>query len=156
MNSQDQQQKTKVFIRKAARQERIISFYIFFLSVGICVFLFLGANNQISMERIFGPCGFKMKYNLPCPACGMTTSMLAFFKGQIIQSAKIQPTGSILCIILLISAVLTFISAFLGVYFSFIDKIFTKIKLRYIIILTIAVFLLGWLMSLVNAISLKN
>jgi hypothetical protein len=153
MNLQGQQQKNIGFFRKATRQERIISAYIFFIAAGICVFLILGSTGQINLERVFSPCGFKMKYNLPCPACGITTSMLAFFRGQIAKSIITQPAGAILCIILLISVLLAFISAFLGVFFSHIDKLFTKIRLRYIIIIIIAVFVISWIITLARTIT---
>ncbi len=42
------------------------------------------------------PCSFLTKTGYPCPGCGMTTSMAAVSRGQVIRAFRAQPFGIIL------------------------------------------------------------
>lgn len=41
-------------------------------------------------------CAFLARYNLPCPACGMTTSFAWFARGNLPASLYVQPMGTAL------------------------------------------------------------
>jgi hypothetical protein len=45
------------------------------------------------------PCAFLARTNLPCPACGMTTSFAWFARGNLVASAYVQPMGAVLAAI---------------------------------------------------------
>jgi hypothetical protein len=45
------------------------------------------------------PCGFLVRTNLPCPACGMTTSFAWFARGNLLASFYIQPMGMVLAVL---------------------------------------------------------
>jgi hypothetical protein len=98
-----------------------------------------------------GPCGFKQKYGLPCPTCGMTTSAVAFAGGKIFESFYIQPAAAFLCCVLAVSAFLAFVTAVFGVYFDFIRRFFAKVKIRYIILALIVIVAVGWAVTLARA-----
>lgn len=42
-------------------------------------------------------------------------------------------------------------TAVFGVYFSFLDRLFARVKLRYIVITAIAVFAFGWAVTITRA-----
>lgn len=151
MTDQNQQQSKHKLWRKASGSERIISAYIFAIVAIICTFIVLAAYNKIDIGRFISPCGFKMRYNLPCPTCGVTTSALAFFRGHIATSFYIQPAGALLCCILILSGFLTFLTAVFGVYFSFLDRLFARVKLRHVIVAVIVVFAFGWMVTMTRA-----
>jgi hypothetical protein len=45
------------------------------------------------------PCNFLKTTNLPCPACGMTTSFSWFAKGNLPASLYVQPMGTVLAVL---------------------------------------------------------
>lgn len=102
------------------------------------------------------PCGFRQKYNLPCPTCGVTTSVIAFAQGKILESFYIQPAAALLCCVLAVSAFLAFFVAVFGVYFSFLNSFFTKVKIRYIILALIVIIAAGWAVTLARALAANN
>ncbi|MFA5554542.1 MAG: DUF2752 domain-containing protein [Phycisphaerae bacterium] len=156
MDSLGQQQIKGKLFRKASHDERIITAYILFISAGICLFIILAAYDIISIGKIVGPCRFKVSHNLPCPTCGVTTSMLAFFRGQILQSFFIQPTGGLLSLGIILTIFLSFTISVFGLYFKLLDKLFVRLKLLYIILILFAVFVFGWAVTLVKTVLAEN
>jgi hypothetical protein len=57
---------------------------------------------------------------------------------------------------MVIAAILAFITAVFGVYFHFIRRFFTEVKLRYIILALVIVIAAGWAVTLARAIAAKN
>lgn len=53
-----------------------------------------GTHTQLGLP----PCSFKVNTGLPCPSCGMTTSMAAMAHGQIADAFAAQPFGVLLFI----------------------------------------------------------
>lgn len=119
------------------------------------VFALVGHFN-IDMGRWLGYCGFKQRTGLPCPTCGMTTATLAFAQGRIFEAFNIQPACGLLCSVMVIVAILTFIIAVFGVYFRFIERFFTEVKLRYMILALIIIIVAGWAVTLARALAAKN
>jgi len=54
-----------------------------------------GTHRQLGMAE----CGFLARTNLPCPACGMTTSFAWFARGNLAASFYIQPMGMVLALL---------------------------------------------------------
>ncbi len=99
-------------------------------------------------------CGFKQKYDLPCPTCGMTTSVYKFARGEIFGyngSFYVQPAVALLCTVLVVLALLTFIIAVFGVYFGFIDRLLKEVKIRHIILALVIIVAAGWAVTLARA-----
>ncbi|MHC4642002.1 MAG: hypothetical protein ACYS32_10180 [Planctomycetota bacterium] len=104
-------------------------------------------------------CGFKQKYDLPCPTCVMTTSVYKFAKGEIFGyngSFYVQPAAALLCFVLIVVALLAFIIAVFGVYFGFIKRFFTEIKIRHIILALIIIIAAGWAVTVTRALAAKQ
>ncbi len=99
------------------------------------------------------PCGFKQRFGLPCPTCGMTTSMIAFCQGKIIEAFYIQPAMGLFCCVLVIIAVLSLFTGVFGVYFEFIRRFFTQVKIRYIIAALLVIVAAGWAVTLARALA---
>ncbi|MFA5251687.1 MAG: DUF2752 domain-containing protein [Phycisphaerae bacterium] len=102
------------------------------------------------------PCGFMQRYNLPCPTCGVTTSVKAFAQGKILESFYIQPAAALLCCALAISAFLALFIAVSGIYFSFLNRFFDKIKIRYAVLALIIIVAVGWAVTLARALAVNN
>jgi hypothetical protein len=52
----------------------------------------MATHTQLGLQ----PCGFLIRTNLPCPACGMTTSFAWFTRGNAVASFYVQPMGMVL------------------------------------------------------------
>jgi len=116
----------------------------------------LMATGIIDPERLLDPCGFKQRYGLPCPTCGMTHSLLAFARGRVLDSFYIQPAAGLFCCIMIIAAFLALLTAVFGIYFTFLDSLFSQVKLRYVILALIVVIVAGWAVTLARALASGN
>jgi hypothetical protein len=145
----------KKIVYRATREQRLIAALIFLWILGGFVFLWLISKGIINAGLLFGPCGFKQRYELPCPSCGMTTSSVAFIQGHIGQAFYIQPAGAFLCCLLVISAFLAFLIAVFGVYFRFLKVFFEQVKLKYVIIAFLIIIAAGWMVTLSRAMAVR-
>jgi len=116
----------------------------------------LAATGRIDVDRVLDPCGFKQRYSLPCPTCGMPTSILAFARGSIFESFYIQPAAALMCSIMVVAAFLALLKAVLGIHFRFLDSLFSKIKVKYLILTLIVVIAAGWAVTLARALAARN
>ncbi len=121
--------------------------------IALCVFgfflvLWLDSAGRLEVSDWLNPCGFKQRYDLPCPSCGMTKSAKAFSQGRIVRSFSIQPAGAILCILLAFSGFLSFIAAVFGVYFCVLKRFYSKVKVRYIVLAFLILIAVGWAVNL--------
>ena len=66
----DQHSKQKNFYRASPRQ-RLIAAVVFLLITGLFILLRLAAEEKVDIELLTDPCGFKQRYGLPCPTCGI-------------------------------------------------------------------------------------
>ena len=155
MQESQELNKRKILCRASSRQ-RLLAGLV--LSVVVVSFglLWLAANDKINIGLLLNPCGFKQRYGLPCPTCGMTASALAFVQCKIFESFYIQPAAALLCCILVIVAFLAFLIAVFGVYFSFINRFFAEVKVRYIILALIVIIAAGWAVTLSRALAANN
>lgn len=125
---------------------------IIFISI-LCFFIIFGiaGHYQFDMGYLLGRCGFRQNTGLPCPTCGMTTAAKIFAQGKILQAFYIQPACALLCSLMVLAAVLSFVISVFGVYFRFITRLFTEVKARYYIIALLAIILAGWAVTLTRA-----
>ena len=143
----NQQNKLKVFGRASSRQRLIAAVVCIAVVAFFGLFAWAG-HNKTDMGRWLGYCGFKQKYNLPCPTCGVTTAVLAFAQGRILEAFYIQPAAGLLCCGLVAAAFLAFLIAVFDVYFRFLERFFTQVKVRYIILAVIVIIAAGWAVTL--------
>jgi len=143
-----QQTNNAKFFQRATFRQRLTARLVF---LGIAVLftpLYLAAAGKLDIERWLNPCGFRQKYNLPCPTCGMTASALAFVQGKILEAFYIQPAAALLCCALIITAFLAFLIAVFGVYFSFLNRFFAEVKIKQVILAAIVIILAAWALTL--------
>jgi hypothetical protein len=57
---------------------------------------------------------------------------------------------------MVLAAVLAFIIAVFGVYFRFIERFFTEVKLRYMILALIIIIVAGWAVTLARTLAANN
>lgn len=77
----------------------------------VCITI-LGVGQQLSpshdgigthTELGLGACEFLARTHLPCPSCGMTTSVTLFAHGNLLASLWVQPMGMVIAAILAIA-----------------------------------------------------
>jgi len=151
-NVSQQSKRTKIFV-KASVKQRIVSGVVFICILGLFVFLALGALGRIDIGLMAGPCGFKQQYSLPCPSCGITTAALAFMRGDVFGAFYIQPAGALACCILVVGAILTFLTAIFGVKFVFLGRFFAEVRVGYILLVVLIVVVAAWAVTLARAIA---
>lgn len=95
------------------------------------------------------PCGFKMRFGLPCPSCGMTTSVLAFARGDVLQSLYIQPAAAVMCGMLIGVGVFGLAAAIAGTDWGLVRSI----KLKYSIVTFMVIVGGGWAVTMARAIA---
>jgi hypothetical protein len=155
MQASQQVNKMKNFHRATSGQ-RIAAAIIFLAIVGFFIVFGLAGHYGIDMGRWLGYCGFKQRFGLPCPTCGMTTMALAFAQGKISEAFYIQPAGALLCCLLVLIGLLALFTAVSGVYFRFIERFFKEVKVRYIILALIIIIAAGWVVTLARALAESN
>ncbi len=138
-------------IRRASFRQRLGAGLVFLAAAAFFGFFRLAAIGKINIGFWLEPCGFKQKYDLPCPTCGMTTSVLTFVRGRIFESFYIQPGAALLCCILVVAAFLAFLMAVSGVYFEFLRRFFAEVKIRYIVLALLIIVAAGWAVTLARA-----
>ena len=139
---------------RASFRQRLTAGLVFLVLAVFFGFLWLAGHYKIGLWPL--PCGFKQRYDLPCPGCGVTTSVMAFAQGKIFESFYIQPAAALLCCVLIVVAFLAFLIAVFGVYFSFINRFFAEVKVRYIILALIIIVAAGWAVTLSRALAANN
>jgi len=125
------------------------------LSLGIVVlFMSLGLAQRLGFDfgTLFGPCGFRQRYGLPCPTCGMTTAVLAFARGQIVLSFWTQPGAGLLCSILAMGAVLLLAVAVWGKVPRCAVRLWARVRFLHVLIGLGLVVAAGWLVTWLRAV----
>jgi hypothetical protein len=140
----------KLFSRASATQ-RLIAAAIF-LVIAVC-FLLAWLMGHFHFTIYPFPCGFKQRYNLPCPTCGMTTAVVAFARGDIADAFYTQPAAGFFCMLAIVITFFAFLVAVFGVYSSSIERRLVSLKLRYIFAVFLLIFAAGWAFTLVRAIA---
>ncbi len=132
---------------------RIVAGVVFVSIMGIFGVLSAGACGCIDMSRLFGICGFKQVYGLPCPCCYMTTSAMAFAQGRIWESFYIQPAGAILCCALVVVAVVALLISVFGVNFRFLHQPLRWRTIKYIVASVLIILAAGWAVTFARSLA---
>ena len=140
----------KLFSRASGNQRLIAAGIFLFIAGGFLLGWLMG---QFHFTLYPFPCGFKQRYNLPCPTCGMTTAVIAFSHGHIIDAFYTQPAAGFFCCFATVIAFFAFLVAVFGVYSSSIERWLASLKLRYIFAVLFLIFAAGWAVTLTRAIA---
>ena len=151
MNKERKQGEKPPIFLKVRRNQRLKAGLLFAGISAFFVFAGLAGQGVIDLSELFNPCGFRQRYNLTCPTCGMTTSAVEFAKGNVFEAVYIQPAAGILCWVLAVSGILAFIAAVFGLYFRFIYKLASGLKTRYVILILLVLVAGGWAVTLARA-----
>jgi hypothetical protein len=152
MQASQQVKEHKIFSHATSNQ-RIVAAIVFFGIVGFFIVFGLAGHYGVDMGRWLGYCGFKQRFGLPCPTCGMTTMALAFAQGKISEAFYIQPAGALLCCLLVLIGLLALFTVVSGIYLHFIERFFKEVKVRYIILALIIIIAAGWAVTLARALA---
>jgi len=152
METNQHRNRPKIFCRASFKQ-RLTAIVIFLVVFSLFGLLWLAATGKLNLSLLITPCGFKQRYALPCPTCGMTTSAMAFASGRILESFCIQPAAAFLCCLLVLAAFFALLTACFGVYFSFLKWFFPKVKIQFVVFAVIAVVAVGWIVTLLRALA---
>lgn len=125
-------------------------FLIILLGFGL---VYSSVRGWVDMGRLFGVCGFRQMYSLPCPGCYMTHSAQAFVQGRIAESFYIQPAGAVFCVGFAVVGIFALLTAIIGVDFGILRRDFVSRLFKYILIAAIIVLLGGWAVTLARALS---
>ena len=147
--------KPGIFTR-ASRRQRVRAGIVLAVLAAIIGLIGLMATGRIDSDRWLDPCGFKQRFALPCPTCGMTTSVFAFARGRIFESFYIQPAAALACCVMVIAAFLALLTAVFGIYFRFLDSLFSQIGLKHLLLALIIVIAAAWAVTLSRAIIHKS
>jgi len=144
------------FTRPASLSERrvalAVSLSIFGFFAGLWVLQLVGFD----VGSLFHPCGFKQRTGWPCPACGMTTAVLAFARGRLLAAFYIQPAAAFLCSLLAMVAFFALLTAGLGVYFRAFDRLLHETKVIHWIAVLLVILAAGWVVTLARAFAAQN
>lgn len=138
-------------LQKTTAKSRIWAIAVLVCLLGVFVFFYLGTKDIINMNLMFGPCGFKQSYGLPCPTCGMITSTSAFVSGKFISAFYIQPAGFVLNLVLTIITALSFFTAITGREFVIVRRFIDQLKIGYLIAALLIIIAAGWAVLLARA-----
>ena len=86
----------------------------------------------------------------------MTTSVLAFARGQLLDAFYIQPAAAFLCSVLVLTAFLAFLTAVLGVYCCIYDRLLRQTRVTYWILVLLVVLAAGWAVTLARAFAAQS
>ena len=150
MESGQQPISQKLFSRASGNQRLIAAGIFLFIAGGFLLGWLMG---QFHFTLYPFPCGFKQRYNLPCPTCGMTTAVIAFSHGHIIGAFSTQPAAGFFCCLAIVVAFFAFLVAVFGVYSPLVERRLASLKLRYILAALFLIFAAGWAATLARAIT---
>jgi hypothetical protein len=150
MESGQQPISPKLFSRASGNQRLIAAGIFFFIAGGFLLGWLMG---QFHFTIYPFPCGFKQRYNLPCPTCGMTTAVIAFARGDIAGAFYTQPAAGFLCCLSAVIAFFAFLVAVFGVYSPSVGRHLVSLKLRYIFAALLLIFAVGWAATLARVIA---
>ena len=153
MQTSQQLNKPRVLCRASTRQRLIAGGVSIGVAVLFAVFALAG-HYRIGLWP-FG-CGFRQRYDLPCPTCGFTTAAIAFAQGEILEAFYIQPAAAFLCCVLVVAVLLALFTAVSGRYFCFLNRFFAEVKVRYVVLALIIIIAVGWAVTLARAIAAKS
>lgn len=142
-----QSNSTKKF-RHLTVNERFAAGCVFLVIIAGFGLVFASTRGWLDMSRLFGVCGFKQMYGIPCPGCYMTHSAQAFVQGRLFESFYIQPAGAVFCLAFAATAVFALLIASFGVDFGVLRRDVILRVFKYILVLAILVILGGWAVTL--------
>lgn len=143
-------------IRRASARQRKIAGLFALAVVALFGSLWLLQRLGFDFGLLFSPCGMKQRTGLPCPTCGMTTSILAFARGDLVAAFYVQPAGGFLWTLLAVGAFFAFLIAAFGVYFTALDRLFAEVRIRHLVVGLLIILAAGWAVTMARAVAAQT
>lgn len=150
MQIRQQRNRGNVLRRPSSRQRRVaalIALTVAALFGGLWLLQWAGFDFGL----VFPRCGVKQRWGLTCPTCGMTTSVLAFARGELLTAFYVQPAAAFLCSLLVLAAFFAFLTAAFGIYFNVFDRLFAEIRIVHLVAGLLVIIAAGWAVTLARA-----
>ena len=145
------EQKKSGWFAKSTLEDRLI-FLSIFLSICFVFLLFYLVKAGFIHLGPAGGCAFKRNFGIPCPTCEWTTAIGVFVTGGTTKAFFIQPAATMSCIILVLVAFFSLLSAVLGINFSFLPPV-RLWRPKYIIIAGAVILGGGWAVTIARALA---
>ena len=142
-------------LTRASKRQRKRAVIVLLVLTGFFSLVALMATGIIDPDRALDPCGFKQRHGLPCPTCGMMHSVLAFARGRVFESFYVQPAAALMCCVAIIAAVFALLTSVFGIYFTFLNSLFSEMKIKYLVLTLIILLLAGWAVTLARALAAR-
>lgn len=131
-------------MNKSNAMNWILARWSVFVSAGV-----LGVTALLSHSHASGPpCLLRMLFRIPCPGCGMTRSLEALWRGDLLASIRYHPLGPplfLLCCLVLLHPLLRYIAPRLSVR---LDTRLSRLNTTQILYASMALLLCVWLLRL--------
>jgi len=139
--------------RRASPGARLLAGVVFCSVVAVFVLFWASQKGYIDLSFLFGQCGFKQSYDLPCPGCGWTHAAQAFAAGKIVEAFIIQPAAAVFCILAVTAAVFALLIALFGIKFPLFHRLVSGGNFKWLLLAAAMVVLAGWLITLIQALA---
>ena len=115
-------------------------------------FLYFFYKIQSSNDESFSVCFIKNATGIPCPSCGSTRAVIAFFNGDLLQSIAINPFGIIVSLIMIVAPFWILIDWILkkNSFYLFYKKTEAKLKNPIIYIPLIVLVIANWIWNILK------
>ena len=126
--------------------------YSLLLLLTACGYLWLYVSNDSSRVFLWNGCLTRYLFHIPCPSCGTTRAVLAFFHGEWMNSLYYNPLGIIMGILMVVVPIWIVVDLLTGSSSLLKDYHITETKLRSwpYALAGIMALLINWIWNLVK------
>ena len=149
--SKDQQANPIVVKTGATRGQRLLGLTIFLVIGGGLALLNLLQRVGFDFGLLFWPCGFRVRTGYPCITCGMTRSVLAFSRGDLVEAFRLQPAAGFIGLLIVAVGAMGLVVGISGRIPGFVRRFCTEFRLRRCLLLLALILLAGWVVTLAQA-----
>ena len=142
-------------LRKVSLSIRLIAGGFFLVLTTGFALLWASESGFVDLAYWFGDCGFRQRFDLPCPGCGWTHAAQAFVTGHVLSAFMIQPAAAFFCVVLSLAAVFALHLAVFGINFRLLKRILSPKNAVVLLVSACVVALAGWLVNLIRT-ALEN
>jgi hypothetical protein len=138
--------------QKLSPGARWIAFGVFVAIVSGFALLWASEKGYINLSYLFGTCGFKQRFGLPCPGCGWTHAAQLFATGHLLKAFWIQPAAGLFCAAVSVAAIFALHCAIFGIDFGLTRRIFCSKSMGILLAAACIVIIAGWIVTLIRTV----
>jgi hypothetical protein len=125
---------------------------VFLVILAVFYLLRASSRGNVNMSYWFGVCGFKQRFDLPCPGCGWTHAAEMFVTGHFLQAFRTQAAAGFFCVVFSLAAVFALHCAVFGIDFRLLQRFFSSKGVGVMLAVACVVILAGWMVNLIRTI----